>query len=120
MPYDTQNIFSKILRGELSVEKVLETEHCLAFKDKFPKAPIHILVIPKGPYKNFHDFCQKATSQERLDFQEAIIKVLKEKNLEEDGYRLITNCGINGCQEVPHYHCHILSGKKIGPLVTKD
>ena len=118
MPYDPTNIFSKILQGDLSVEKVYESSYSLAFYDKFPKAPVHILVIPKGAYVNYHDFCEKATDPERLDFQDAILKVLDLKNLKESGYRLITNCGLNGCQEVPHYHCHILSGRRLGSLLS--
>ena len=117
MTYDSSNIFARILRKEIPCAKVLENDFVLAFKDITPKAPIHILVIPKGAYCNFHDFHENATAEEIQEFYKAVSQIVKDHTLDQSGYRLITNFGQNGGQEVPHYHVHILGGKRIGPLV---
>jgi diadenosine tetraphosphate (Ap4A) HIT family hydrolase len=118
MVYDSGNIFAKILRGELSSSKVLENEYVLAFNDVFPKAPIHILVIPKGAYVDGGDFFKRATDIEVVAFTRAIATIVESHGLEKTGYRLISNAGVNGGQEVPHFHMHILGGKALGPMVS--
>lgn len=119
--YDPQNIFAKILRGEIPNNTVLETEHTLAFRDIAPKAPDHVLVIPKGPYVCFDHFCNEASDAELVDFARAAGQVCKMIGAEPghggDGFRAITNAGENGVQEVPHYHLHILAGRPLGPML---
>ncbi|MCZ4351805.1 histidine triad nucleotide-binding protein [Roseovarius aestuarii] len=117
--YDDQNIFAKILRGEIPNDTVLETEHCLAFKDINPQAPVHILVIPKGPYVCFAHFAAEASDAELVDFNRTIGKVCRMAGVAEDGYRTISNAGVNGLQEVPHLHMHILGGQVLGPLLAR-
>lgn len=121
--YDQDNIFAKILRKEIPSETVYETEHSLAFKDINPAAPIHILIIPKGPYINFDHFIKDASEEEIIDFNRAIVEVVQLEKLNSDldgrGYRLIANTGLNGVQEVPHLHFHVLGGRKLGPMVVR-
>lgn len=119
MSYDDQNIFAKILRGEIPNKTVYEDEHVLAFEDINPHAPVHVLVIPKGPYTDIHDFNSRASDIEIIAYTRAVPKIIEKLELEKDGFRVIANCGVNGGQEVPHYHCHILGGRKIGPMVSK-
>lgn len=111
--YDPQNIFARILRKEIPCEKVHETSMTLALADKFPKAKVHILVIPKGAYICFSDFMARASEQEVLDFNQVVAHVIQEKGLDRAGCRLIANQGVNGGQEVPHYHVHILGGESL-------
>lgn len=119
--YDETNIFARILRGEIPNTTVLETEHSLAFHDIAPKAPVHVLVIPKGPYVNADHFGADASDAELADFQRAVAKVAAETGVAEaaggDGYRLISNAGAHGVQEVPHYHVHVLGGRSIGRMI---
>ncbi|MBR3369077.1 MAG: histidine triad nucleotide-binding protein [Rhodobacteraceae bacterium] len=119
--YDDQNIFAKILRGEIPCTKVLETDHALAFTDIAPKAPHHVLVIPKGPYVCHDHFALDASDAEIADFTRAIGKVCAQLGItpgaDGAGYRLISNAGSDGVQEVPHLHVHILAGRNIGPMV---
>lgn len=121
--YDFNNIFAKILKKEIPNETVLETNHSLAFKDINPAAPIHILVIPKGPYVNYDHFISNATDEEIIDFNKTVKEVIEKQELDPkrngNGYRLIANTGINGVQEVPHLHFHILGGKNMGFMVSK-
>ncbi|GGD38870.1 HIT domain-containing protein [Sinisalibacter lacisalsi] len=120
--YDTGNIFAKILRGEIPNDTVLETEHSLAFNDIGPQAPVHVLVIPKGPYVNWDHFITGASAEEIADYARAIHAVVGKLGLEPgeggQGYRLIMNAGEAGVQEVPHLHAHILSGRPLGKLVA--
>lgn len=118
--YDDNNIFAKILRGEIPNSTVYEDEHVLAFEDINPQAPVHILVIPKGRYIAIDDFGANATAEEIKAFHAAISKIVKEKALDKEGFRVISNTGLNGGQEVPHYHAHILAGKRLGPLLSKS
>jgi len=118
MPYDENNIFAKILRGEIPAKKVYEDDFTLAFYDIHPQAPVHVLVIPKGAYVSALDFGSKATADEIAGFCRAVSKVANDLGLAEAGFRLIANTGINGGQEVPHYHVHLLGGKKIGPMIA--
>lgn len=116
--YDPQNIFAKILRGEIPNKTVAETEHTLVFHDIRPHAPVHFLVIPKGPYVNFDHFAAEASAEEIVDFHRTAAKVIADLGLSgEAGYRGITNAGRDGHQEVPHYHLHVLAGRPLGRLV---
>ncbi|MFA5537967.1 MAG: histidine triad nucleotide-binding protein [Gemmobacter sp.] len=121
--YDDQNIFARILRGEIPCTKVLETEHSLAFRDIQPKAPEHVLVIPKGPYVCFDHFAEAASDAEIVDYTRAIGRVCAELGVSPGdggkGYRMIANTGNDGVQEVPHLHVHILGGRVIGPMVIR-
>ena len=117
MAYDSNNIFAKILRGDIPANVVFENDHVLAFKDITPKAPIHILVIPKGAYEDHHDFSSMATPEEILAFHQALAKIVEDLKLKTTGYRLIANTGIHGGQEVPHFHMHLLAGKSLGPML---
>ena len=117
--YTPENIFAKILTGEIPNQTVLETEHSLAFRDIHPQAPVHVLVIPKGPYRCYDHFVQEATDAEILDFNRTIAEVCKLEGLEAEGYRLISNAGTHGVQEVPHLHVHILSGRPLGRMLEK-
>ena len=119
MPYDFNNIFAKILRGEIPCKKVFENQHALAFHDIGPKAPTHILVIPKGAYEGHVDFAAKASDAEIAGFERAVGEVAKIAGVDASGYRLISNCGVNAHQEVPHYHVHVLGGKALGPMLAK-
>ncbi len=118
--YNTHNIFAKILRGEIPCQKVYEDEHVLAFDDINPQAPVHILVIPKGAYIAIDDFGANASADEIKAFYAAVAKITDEKNLKVDGFRVIANTGLNGGQEVPHFHVHILGGRKLGPMLSKN
>ncbi len=116
--YDPQNIFAKILRGEIPNKTVVETEHTLVFHDIRPHAPVHLLAIPKGAYVNFDHFAAEATPAEIVDFHRTLARVITDLGLSgEAGYRGITNAGRDGHQEVPHYHLHILGGRPLGRLV---
>ncbi|MFC3060631.1 HIT domain-containing protein [Paenirhodobacter populi] len=121
--YDPNNVFARILRGEIPNETVLETAHSLAFRDVFPKAPVHVLVIPKGPYVSYDHFCAEASDAEVIDFTRAVARVCRDLGIEVKdggrGFRAITNAGPDGMQEVPHFHMHILAGRPIGPLVLE-
>jgi diadenosine tetraphosphate (Ap4A) HIT family hydrolase len=119
--YDSTNIFARILRGEIPNNTVLETAHTLAFRDIAPKAPDHVLVIPKGPYVTYDHFCAEASEAELVDFSRTLAQVVKligaEAHSGGKGFRGITNAGENGVQEVPHFHMHLLAGRNIGPMI---
>ena len=121
--YDKENIFAKILRKEIPNETVIETDLSLAFKDINPVAPVHVLVIPKGPYVNYDHFVSNASNEEILDFNNTVKEVIKKFDLDPErngnGYRLIANTGLNGVQEVPHLHFHILGGRNMGFMVSR-
>ena len=121
--YDDQNIFAKILRGEIPNNTVMETEHCLAFRDIAPQAPEHILVIPRGAYVNYDHFAAEASDAEIADFTRTVGKITQEMGVapgnDGEGYRLMMNTGVNGHQEVPHLHIHILAGRPLGPMLVK-
>ena len=122
--YDNQNIFAKILRGEIPNRTVLETDHTLAFEDINPQAPVHVLVIPKGPYLSLDHFTSEASDAEILDFNRAIAKVCEIMKVETKdgglGFRAITNAGEHGRQEVPHLHVHVLGGHQLGRMLPKE
>jgi histidine triad (HIT) family protein len=116
--YDPQNIFARILRGEIPNKTVLETPHTLVFHDIRPHAPVHVLAIPKGSYVNLDHFAAEASADEIVDFHRTVAQVISMLGLDgEAGYRGITNAGRDGMQEVPHYHLHILGGRVLGRLV---
>lgn len=117
MAYDANNIFARILRGEIPCQKVYEDEYVLAFNDISPQKPVHILVIPKGAYVSHDDFSARASDTEIAAFTRAVGEIARTAGVAESGYRLIANAGINGGQEVPHYHVHILGGADVGPMV---
>jgi histidine triad (HIT) family protein len=118
-PYDESNIFGKILRGELPCKKVYEDEWALAFHDINPLAPVHILVIPKGPYVSWDDFSDKASDAEIAGFVRAVGKVARDQQLVVGGYRLLANTGKRAGQEVPHLHVHIFGGQPLGPMLAR-
>lgn len=116
--YDDQNIFAKILRGEIPCDTVYEDDHVLAFRDIAPLAPVHILVIPKGAYIAINDFSRNASAEEIVAFYRAIDVIANEQNIADNGFRCLANTGMHGGQEVPHFHMHILAGELIGKLRT--
>lgn len=118
--YDDNNIFAKILRGEIPCNKVYEDDFALAFHDINPQAPIHVLVIPKGPYVSFADFSEHAPADLIAGFTRAVGKVARDLELEEPGYRLLYNAGYDAHQEVPHLHVHLFGGRQLGPMLVTD
>jgi diadenosine tetraphosphate (Ap4A) HIT family hydrolase len=119
-PYDDSNIFARILRGEIPSKLVFENEWALAFHDINPQAPLHILIIPKGPYCSFADFSANATDAEIAGFMRAVGTVAKQLGLEAPGYRLLANMGEHGGQEVPHFHVHLFGGRPLGRMVARE
>jgi histidine triad (HIT) family protein len=117
--YDESNIFARILRGELPSKKVYEDDHVLAFHDINPLAPVHILVIPKGPYVSWDDFSEKASDAEIAAFVRASGKIARDEDLVARGYRVLANTGLRGGQEVPHLHLHIFGGAPLGPMLAR-
>lgn len=118
--YDSNNIFARILRGEIPCKKVYEDEHALAFHDINPQAKIHVLVIPKGAYVSMVDFSAKASDREIAGFIRAVGKTAEMLGLVESGYRLLANHGPNSHQEVPHLHVHIFGGQKLGRMIAVE
>ena len=117
MTYDQNNVFAKIIRGEIPCDKVFEDDTAMAFRDINPQSPIHILVVPKGPYMSMDDFSTNASAKEITGFIRAIGTVAREHVSVEEGYRILANTGRDARQEVPHLHVHILGGKDLGRLV---
>ncbi|WP_114395180.1 histidine triad nucleotide-binding protein [Oleisolibacter albus] len=120
MAYDSNNIFARILRGEIPCNKVYEDQHVLAFHDIHPQAPTHILVIPKGAYVSFADFSERATPDEITGFFRAAGLIARQAGVDATGYRLISNHGRDSHQDVPHFHLHILAGRPLGPLLLRQ
>ena len=118
-PYDDNNIFARILRGEVPSKTIYEDEHVLAFHDINPLAPTHILVIPKGPYVSWDDFSQKASDSEIAGFVRAVGTIARDEGLVDQGYRILANVGLNSGQEVPHLHAHIFGGRPLGPMLAR-
>ena len=119
MAYDDQNIFAKILRGEIPCDKVYEDEWALAFRDIAPQAPTHVLVIPKGPYVSLDDFTTQASADEVAGFLRAVGTVARQLGVVDPGYRILANIGPDAHQEVPHLHVHIFAGCDLGRMVKK-
>ena len=117
-PYDPNNIFARILRGEIPSRKVFEDEWVLAFHDINPQAPTHILVIPKGPYCSFADFSTQAPDAQIAGFMRAVGKIAHDLGLEAAGYRLLANMGADSGQEVAHFHVHLFAGKPLGRMIS--
>jgi diadenosine tetraphosphate (Ap4A) HIT family hydrolase len=118
-PYDPDNIFAKILRGDIPCKQVYEDEWALAFHDIAPQAPVHVLVIPKGAYVSWDDFSSMASEAEIAGFVRALGRVAREHDLVEPGYRLLVNLGMEGGQEIPHLHVHLFGGKPLGPMLVR-
>jgi histidine triad (HIT) family protein len=119
MAYDRNNVFARILRGELPCTKVHEDEHVLAFRDINPQAPSHVVLIPKGEYVSATDFSAKASDAELASFMRAVATIAAAEGITDTGFRLIANAGKDGRQEVPHFHMHVLGGRDIGPMVRR-
>ncbi len=120
MSYDKNNIFAKIIRGEIPANKIYEDDKILAFHDISKAAPVHVLVIPKGDYINFSDFSAKADAAEIADFFKKVANLATQLDLDKTGYRLVSNIGADASQSVAHFHVHILGKKKLGGLVVGD
>lgn len=118
--YDDQNIFAKILRGEIPSQTVYEDEYVIAIHDAYPKAPVHVLILPKGPYISMTDFSSKATELEQAAMVKAVAHVVRDMGLDENGYRLIANNGGHGGQEIAHLHWHIVGGAPVGPMLVEQ
>jgi diadenosine tetraphosphate (Ap4A) HIT family hydrolase len=119
MAYDDNNVFAKILRGEIPCRKVYEDAHTLAFDDINPQAPVHVLVIPKGKYVSMTDFAERASDAEIAALNRAVLKVVDAKELRASGYRVLANAGANAHQEVPHLHLHVFGGRPLGPMLAR-
>ena len=119
MAYDNENIFAKILRGEIPCDKVYEDDHALAFRDINPQAPVHVLVIPKGAYVNTDDFSAKASDAEIAGYVRAIGLVARELGVVDAGFRTVANNGPDAHQEVPHFHTHIFAGPGLGHMIKR-
>ena len=119
LPYDDQNIFAKILRGEIPNRTVFEDDWALAFHDIAPQAPVHVLVIPTGAYVSWDDFSARASEAEIAGFVRAVGQVARDQGLTQPGYRLLANVGQDGHQEVPHLHVHLFGGRPLGPMLAR-
>jgi len=117
--YDDTNIFARILRGEIPSKRVFENEWAIAFHDINPQAPVHVLVIPRGAYRSWADFSHHASDAEIAGFVRAVGTVARDLGLEEPGYRLLANAGLNAHQEVPHLHVHLFGGRALGPMLAR-
>ena len=115
-PYDDENIFAKILRKEAKAEVVYETKNVLCFNDMYPKAPVHILIIPKGRFKDINDFSKNANAEQKIEIFESFKVLIDKFKLNENGCRILTNFGSDGRQEVPHLHFHLVGGKDVGRM----
>ena len=115
--YDQNNIFAKILRSDIDCKKINENQYALAFLDISPQAPIHILIIPKKSYINIYDFNKNASPKEILGFWELVNSIIDHEGIEDKGFRVITNSGKDGNQDVQHFHVHILGGKNLGSMI---
>ena len=118
-PYDDDNIFARILRGEIPTRRVYEDDHAVAFHDIAPQAPVHVLVIPRGRYVSWDDFAARAPDAEIAGFIRAVGNVARAQGLVEPGYRLLANVGGHGGQEVPHLHVHLFGGAPLGPMLSR-
>jgi histidine triad (HIT) family protein len=116
--YDPQNVFARILRGEIPNRTVLDTPHALAFHDIAPQAPVHVMVIPKGPYVSLDHFAAAATPAEQAGFFAAVAECCRILGLDQ-GFRAIANTRQDGGQEVPHFHLHLLGGRPLGPMLSR-
>jgi histidine triad (HIT) family protein len=120
MDYDPNNVFARILRGEIPCRKVYEDDYALAFHDINPQTPTHVLVIPKGAYVSFDDFSAAASDAEILGLMRAAGRIARDLGLAEPGYRMLANIGPDSLQEVPHFHLHLFGGRRMGAMVPRD
>lgn len=120
MAYDPDNVFAKILRGEIPCSKVYEDEHVLAFNDISPRAPVHVLVIPKGAYVSLDEFSREASDEEIAALFRAVGRLARQLGVADQGYRFLGNVGRNGHQEVPHLHIHLFGGRPLGAMLPAD
>jgi histidine triad (HIT) family protein len=119
MAYDRNNVFARILRGELPCSRVYEDEHVLAFRDINPQAPTHIVLIPKGEYASVDDFAATASAAEQAAFVRAIGRIAEQEGVVESGFRILANHGVAAHQEVPHFHLHLFGGRDLGPMLRR-
>jgi diadenosine tetraphosphate (Ap4A) HIT family hydrolase len=117
--YDRDNVFARILRGEIPCEKVYEDQHVLAFHDIRPQTPTHVLVIPKGEYVSLDDFSEKASAAEIAALIRALGHVAREHGVAQTGYRILANSGAAAHQEVPHFHVHLFGGRDLGGMLPR-
>ncbi len=120
MAYDKNNIFAKIIRGEIPGKKIHEDDRLLAIEDISPAAPVHVLVMPKGDYMSFDDFAQHASPELQAHFYMTITEIAHKTGIDKTGYRLIMNHGKNASQSVPHFHVHLIGGRALGGLLQGD
>jgi diadenosine tetraphosphate (Ap4A) HIT family hydrolase len=118
--YDANNIFAKILRGEIPCKKVYEDEYALSFHDIRPLAPVHVLVIPKGPYVTLDDLSTNAPTEFVGGFFRAVAETARVLGVVERGYRILANIGRDGHQEVMHFHIHIFAGRPLGRMLSRN
>jgi histidine triad (HIT) family protein len=119
MAYDRNNVFARILRGEIPCSKIYEDAHVLAFRDISPQSPTHVLVIPKGEYVSFDDFSQNASEEEIAALVRAIGDIARAEGVVDSGYRILANTGPAAHQEVPHFHVHLFGGRDLGAMLPR-
>jgi histidine triad (HIT) family protein len=119
MAYDRNNVFARVLRGEIPCKKAYEDTHVLAFHDINPQSPTHILVIPKGEYVSLDDFSEKASAEEMAALVRALGHLAREQGVAESGYRILANNGPAAHQEVPHFHVHLFGGRDLGGMLPR-
>lgn len=117
-PYDDANIFARLLRDELPSRRIYEDDHAVAFHDIAPQAPTHVLVVPRGRYVSLADFSATAGDAEIAGFWRAVGHVARTLGFEQPGYRVLSNVGQDGGQEVPHFHVHLFAGRPLGPMLA--
>jgi diadenosine tetraphosphate (Ap4A) HIT family hydrolase len=117
--YDPNNIFARILRGEIPCHKLFEDDHVLAFKDIHPQAPTHVLVIPKGAYVSLDDLSARGSDAEIAALFRAVGTIARQLGIDATGYRFMANNGADSHQEVPHFHVHLFGGRKLGPMLSR-
>ncbi len=120
MKYDSNNLFARMARGDIPVERVYEDDEVFAIRDIAPAAPLHLLVMPKGEFTSFDDFARKATPALIAHFFAVIARLASQEGIDQTGYRLIANHGAHAAQTVPHFHMHLLGGKPLGGLLAGD
>ena len=118
-PYDEDNVFARILRGELPGKVVAESAHAIAIHDVNPLAPIHLLILPKGAYVSWEDFAAKAGDAEIADLVRLAAEAARLTGADAQGYRLLANVGRRAGQEVPHLHLHLFGGAPLGPMLSR-
>ncbi len=119
MAYDDDNVFAKILRGELPANKVYEDDFVVAFDDINPQTPVHVLIVPKAAYVDYADFIENADAEQVIGFFKAVNHVAHLTGVAETGYRLVTNNGASAGQIVFHFHMHLYGGRPLGGMVRR-